>query len=177
MDFKNLVIGGGCFWCTEAIFQEIDGIIDVKSGYSGGDIKNPCYREVCMGTTGHAEVIKLTYNAEKVSLYDLLLIHMITHNPTTLNQQGADRGTQYRSIIFYENDAEKEIAENVISELKTAYSDPIVTELKPFEIFYDAEPEHQNYYRNNTEAGYCQAVIEPKLSKFREIYSKLRKVN
>lgn len=177
MDLKNLVIGGGCFWCTEAIFQEIDGIIDVKSGYSGGDIKNPCYREVCMGTTGHAEVIKLTYNAEKVSLHDLLLIHMITHNPTTLNQQGADRGTQYRSIIFYENDAEKEIAENVISELKTAYSDPIVTELKPFEIFYDAEPEHQNYYRNNTEAGYCQAVIEPKLSKFREIYSKLRKVN
>lgn len=175
MSIKSLVIGGGCFWCTEAVFQEIEGVLDIKSGYSGGSIKNPCYREVCMGTTGHAEVIKISYDSEIVSLHDLLLIHMVTHNPTTLNQQGADRGTQYRSIIFYSTDEEKAIAEQVFSEVKGAYLNPIVTELKEFEVFYEAEPEHQNYYRNNSEAGYCKAVIEPKLAKFRKIYSTLKK--
>ena len=130
-----------------------------------------------MGTTGHAEVIKLTYDAEIVSYYDLLLTHLITHNPTTLNQQGADKGTQYRSIIFYENDKEKQIAKDVISKVQSAYDDTIVTEIKPFEVFYEAEPEHQNYYRNNSEAGYCQAVIAPKLAKFKQLNSKLLKTS
>lgn len=168
---KKTIIGGGCFWCTEAIFQELEGIIEVKSGYSGGSIKNPAYREVCTGRTGHAEVVEISYDDEKISLLNLLIIHLTTHDPTTKDRQGADRGTQYRSVIYYADDSEKVIIEQSIAEVQPVYDNPIVTEVSAVEPFYMAEPEHQNYYKNNSEAGYCQAVINPKLNKFRKLYS------
>ncbi len=172
---SKATFGGGCFWCTEAIFQELEGIIDVKSGYSGGHIANPAYREVCNGSTGHAEVIELTYNPEKIKYEDLLLIHLTTHDPTTMNRQGADRGSQYRSVIFYRNEEENEVAKKTIEELKHAFEDKIVTEIAPFDVFYEAEIEHQGYYARNSEAAYCQAVINPKLKKFRARYQSLIK--
>ena len=167
---KKIDIGGGCFWCTEAIFQRIKGVVKVESGYSGGTVVNPTYREVCSGTTGHAEVVEVTYNPEEISFEDLLRIHLSTHNPTTINKQGADRGTQYRSIIFFRTEEEKQAAMKVIDEVQSAYSDMIVTQLEMFEHFYRAEEYHQNYYNRNQEAGYCQAVIDPKLSKFRNAH-------
>jgi len=167
---KKITFGGGCFWCTEAIFQQLKGVIKVESGYSGGKIDNPTYREVCSGLTGHAEVIEVTYNPNEISFSDVLRIHLSTHNPTTINKQGADMGTQYRSIIFYRNDEEKAAAENVISEMQEYYAEPVVTEVKAFEQFYKAEAYHQDYYINNSAEGYCQAVIDPKLKKFRELY-------
>lgn len=171
----KITFGGGCFWCTEAIFIELKGVSDVKSGYSGGHIKNPAYREVCAGRTGHAEVIEITFDPEFVSFEELLLIHLSTHDPTTLNRQGADAGTQYRSVIFYRNEDEKAMAQRVIDEVQESLNAPIVTEIAPFEIFYEAEAAHQDYYRNNPDAGYCQAVIAPKLAKFKEVYQKLNK--
>jgi peptide methionine sulfoxide reductase msrA/msrB len=171
----KITFGGGCFWCTEAIFKELKGVIDVKSGYSGGHIKNPSYREVCTGRTGHAEVIEITYDTDLVNFEELLLIHLSTHDPTTLNRQGADAGTQYRSVIFYRNEDEKAIAQSVISEVQSSLESPIVTELAPFDVFYVAEDSHQDYYRNNPDAGYCQAVIAPKLVKFKDVYGKLNK--
>jgi len=168
---KKAVFGGGCFWCTEAMFRELKGVSEVKSGYSGGKVKDPTYREVCYGGTGHAEVIEVTYDPGVIGYEDLLIIHMTTHDPTTLNRQGADKGTQYRSIIFYENADEKKLAEEVLKEVQSAYSDKIVTELAPLEQFYVAEIDHQNYYEQNTEAGYCMAVISPKLSKFRKLHA------
>lgn len=166
----KIVIGGGCFWCTEAIFKELKGVSEVKSGYSGGNVKDPSYREVCYGRTGHAEVVQVTYDPEQIGLDDILIIHMTTHDPTTLNRQGADSGTQYRSVIYYQNDHEKMIAEEVIREVQRAYDNKIVTEIAPHGEFYEAEAEHQNYYARNTQAGYCKAVINPKLSKFRKLY-------
>ncbi|WP_116787543.1 bifunctional methionine sulfoxide reductase B/A protein [Flavobacterium psychrotrophum] len=167
---KKLTIGGGCFWCTEAVFTLLKGVTKVESGYSGGKIDNPTYREVCSGMTGHAEVIEVTYNPDEISFEDLLRIHLSTHNPTTLNRQGADMGTQYRSVIYYRNDAEKAAAQNVIDELQQAYNDPIVTELTAAEHFYKAEAYHQDYYANNAQEGYCQAVIDPKLKKFKQLF-------
>ncbi|MGB0862312.1 MAG: bifunctional methionine sulfoxide reductase B/A protein [Saprospiraceae bacterium] len=169
-DEQKVTFGGGCFWCTEALFQQLKGVTKVKSGYSGGDIVNPTYREVCSGMTGHAEVIEVTYNPEEISYEDLLKIHLTTHNPTTLNQQGADVGTQYRSVIFYKNDTEKIAANQVVEELQNYFDKPIVTELKPFQAFFKAEANHQNYYNDNSNGRYCQAVIEPKLRKFKEFY-------
>lgn len=171
----KITFGGGCFWCTEAIFKELKGVTDVKSGYSGGHIKNPAYREVCTGRTGHAEVIEITFDSDVVSFEELLLIHLSTHDPTTLNRQGADTGTQYRSVIFYRNEDEKAIAQSVIAEVQSSLNSPIVTEVAPFEVFYTAEESHQDYYRNNPDAGYCQAVIAPKLAKFKEVYGKLNR--
>lgn len=168
------VIGGGCFWCTEGIFQGVDGVLAVKSGYSGGLIPEPSYQAVCSGTTGHAEVVQISYDADVISLENLLLIHMVTHNPTTLNQQGADKGSQYRSVVFYKDEAEKSIAEKVIAEVQKGYEDQLVTTLEPAAKFYEAEEYHQNYYLKNPNAGYCQAVIEPKLAKFRKIYQQLK---
>lgn len=167
MENKTITFGGGCFWCTEAIFRETPGVLDIQSGFSGGFIKNPPYREVRTGRTGHAEVIKVSYNPEKVSLEDLLTIHLATHDPTTTDRQGADKGSQYRSIILYGDEQERLTAEHVISVMADAFPSPIVTELKPFEAFYKAEEEHQNYYRDNPDAFYCQAVITPKLAKYR----------
>jgi peptide methionine sulfoxide reductase msrA/msrB len=172
---KKATFGGGCFWCTEAVFTELKGVQKVESGYSDGQIDNPTYREVCSGLTGHAEVIEITYDPDEISYRDLLQIHLSTHNPTTLNRQGADVGTQYRSIILYRNEEEKAVATAIILETNKAFQEPIVTELKPLAQFYKAEEYHQDYYKNNSEAGYCQAVIDPKLSKFRQLFkSKLK---
>jgi peptide methionine sulfoxide reductase msrA/msrB len=167
---QKATFGGGCFWCTEALFQQLKGVKKVKSGYSGGDIVNPTYREVCSGLTGHAEVIEVTYDPKEISYDDLLKIHLTTHNPTTLNRQGADVGTQYRSIIFYRNEEEKAAATKAIAEVQPAFNQPIVTELKPFQAFFTAEAYHQDYYNENSNGRYCQAVIDPKLKKFKELY-------
>ncbi len=172
---KKIDFGGGCFWCTEAIFQRIKGVVKVESGYSGGNVVNPTYREVCSGSTGHAEVVEITYNPDEISFDDLLRIHLSTHNPTTVNKQGADMGSQYRSIIFYRTEEEKQAAMRIIDEMQKSYSDMIVTQLEMFEHFYKAEESHQNYYNRNQEGGYCQAVIDPKLAKFRNThYDKLK---
>lgn len=167
--------GGGCFWCTEAIFQDLVGVEKVMSGYSGGAIANPTYREVCSGRTGHAEVVQITYDPNKIRYEDLLVIHLTTHNPTTKDRQGADKGTQYRSAIFYQTEQDKESAEAVIKRLDEYFDQPIVTELSKLEMFYEADDYHQDYYKNNPSGGYCQGVIEPKLKKFREAYSQLLK--
>ncbi|PZR22073.1 MAG: protein-methionine-S-oxide reductase [Flavobacterium psychrophilum] len=169
-DEKKSTFGGGCFWCTEAVFTLLKGVRKVESGYSGGAIANPTYREVCSGLTGHAEVVEVTYDPNEISYADLLRIHLSTHNPTTLNRQGADVGTQYRSVIFYRNEAEKNTAQEVISEIQEAFDDPIVTEVTSLDYFYKAEDYHQDYYANNSQEGYCQAVIDPKLKKFRELF-------
>lgn len=172
---NKIDLGGGCFWCTEAIFQRVKGVLKVESGYSGGTVVNPTYREVCSGATGHAEMIEITYNPDEISFEDLLRIHLSTHNPTNINRQGADFGSQYRSIIFYRTEDEKERAVKIISEAQKLYPEMIVTLLQKFEHFYKADDYHQNYYNRNRDAGYCQAVINPKLSKFRELYhEKLR---
>ena len=171
-----LTVGGGCFWCTEAVFQRVKGVTKVVSGYSGGTVPGkPTYREICSGLTGHAEVVQVTYDASIISFEELLVIFMTTHDPTTLNRQGADVGTQYRSVIFYHNESQKEIALEVIKQLNSYYDDPIVTEVSPLDVFYEAEQEHQDYYNRNTAQGYCNYVIAPKLSKLRKLYaSKLK---
>jgi len=172
---KNLqvaTIGGGCFWCTEAVFQEVKGVEKVVSGYSGGSAPgHPTYREICSGLTGHAEVIQITFDADVISYEDILVIFMTTHDPTTLNQQGADRGTQYRSVIYYHDKVQKEIAEVVSKEIAPYYENPVVTEISPLDVFFEAEKEHQDYYRNNQEQGYCSFVITPKLTKLRKLHS------
>jgi len=168
--------GGGCFWCTEAVFQEVKGVYKVVSGYTGGKAPGrPAYREVCSGLTGHAEVIQITYDKEVISYKDLLIIFMTTHDPTTLNRQGADVGTQYRSVIYFHNESQQTIAREVIVELRDYFENPIVTEISKAEIFYEAEEVHQNYYRENTAQGYCSFVIKPKLVKLRKLHlSKLK---
>ncbi|MDL5050854.1 peptide-methionine (S)-S-oxide reductase MsrA [Oscillatoria amoena NRMC-F 0135] len=170
--------GNGCFWCTEAIFQQVKGVEKVESGYSGGKVKNPTYKEVCSGLTGHAEVIRITYNPSIVSFDELLEIFWQTHDPTTLNRQGADVGTQYRSVIFYHTPAQKERAEFFKKKLDEsgAFSRPIVTEISPFTDFFKAEDYHQNYYNLNGSAPYCSYVIQPKLDKFKKAFAdKLKK--
>ncbi|GAA4805109.1 peptide-methionine (S)-S-oxide reductase MsrA [Litoribaculum gwangyangense] len=172
---KNIQLatfGGGCFWCTEAVFQEVSGVEKVVSGYSGGNAPgHPTYREICSGLTGHAEVVQITFDANIISYEDILVIFMTTHDPTTLNRQGADVGTQYRSVIFYHDDSQKEIAQKVIKKVSPYYDNPIVTEISPLDIFYKAEDYHQNYYRNNQSQGYCSFVITPKLAKLRKLHS------
>ncbi len=170
---KKATFGGGCFWCTEAIFQQMKGVVHVESGYSGGTMMNPTYREVCSGRTGHAEVIQVTYDPTEITYGDLIRVHLGTHNPTTLNQQGADKGTQYRSVIFYRNDEEKAIAGSLLEELGGLLDKPVVTELRPFEAFHPAESQHQDYYQRNLGKPYCEAVIEPKLERFRDTFARL----
>jgi peptide-methionine (S)-S-oxide reductase len=170
--------GTGCFWCTEAIFQEVEGVIKVTSGYSGGFNENPTYKEVCTGTTGHAECLNVVYDPAKVTFDELLEIFWKVHDPTTLNRQGNDIGTQYRSVVFYHNDEQKTKTEKYKGELDKsgAWDKPLVTTLEPFVKFYPAEDYHQNYYNNNTGQGYCQFVIRPKLEKFHKVFkSKLKK--
>ena len=164
--------GNGCFWCTEAIFQQLKGVKTVLPGYIGGEVKNPTYKEVCTGTTGHAEAIQITYDSDVISYRELLDVFFYTHDPTTLNRQGADVGTQYRSAIFFHNKEQESDAVKIIEQLTAegVYSDPIVTEIAAFDIFYDAEEYHQNYYINNKNQGYCRAVINPKLDKFMKKY-------
>ena len=170
--------GSGCFWCTEAVFQNVEGVEKVESGYSGGKVKNPTYKEVCSGLTGHAEVIQVHYDTAKVSYEELLEIFWKTHDPTTLNRQGADEGTQYRSVVFYHNEEQKKLAEKYKAELDKsgAFDNPIVTEISPYTEFYKAEDYHQNYYNLNGNAPYCSYVIQPKLEKFRKVFKhKLKK--
>ncbi len=175
----TITLGAGCFWCTEAVFQQLKGVVSVTSGYSGGKISNPTYREVSSGLTGHAEVIQLVYDKSEISLEDILKVFFRTHNPTTLNRQGADVGTQYRSAIFYHTDTQRKIAEKVKQNLNEAaiWEDSIVTEITPFKAFYKAEEYHQNYYNNNPNQGYCQFVIVPKLEKFNQLFEELKKDN
>lgn len=164
---KIIVFGGGCFWCTEAVFQQVDGVSEVVPGYAGGDMENPDYEAVASGRTGHAEVVQVTYDSEKVSLDRLLRIFFATHDPTTLNQQGADVGTQYRSAIYYTDDADKQTIDEVIADVQTLLTEPITTEVKPLGTFYEAEDYHHDYYQQNRYAPYCQVVIDPKLDKLR----------
>ena len=170
-NLATATFGGGCFWCIEAVIQRLNGVKSLKSGYSGGFIKNPPYREVCTGRTGHAEVIQVTFDPDIISYHDLIFIFMTSHDPTTLNRQGADVGTQYRSIVLYHDLEQKEIAEQVFQEVQPFYEDRIVTELTPFEVFYIAEEDHQNYYNNNQDARYCQIVIDPKVQKLKKMYA------
>ena len=165
---KTAVLGGGCFWCVEAIYEGVPGIESVVSGYAGGTTKNPTYEEVCTGRTGHAEVVQITYDPAKISYEKIIDLFWQAHDPTTLNRQGADSGTQYRSIILTQNDEERAAAEKSKAAAQKDFKDPIVTEIKPLEVFYPAEKYHQNFYKNNPSYPYSAAVIEPKLEKFRK---------
>ena len=169
----TITLGAGCFWCVEAVFVELKGVHSVTSGYMGGHVKNPSYKEVCTGTTGHAEVARLIFDPAVVSLDEILEVFWQTHDPTTLNRQGADVGTQYRSAIFYHSPEQQRIAEHYKAELNSsgAFRAPIVTEIVPAVTFYPAEDYHQNYYAENGEQGYCQMVIRPKLDKFRKAFA------
>jgi len=175
---ETATFAGGCFWCVEAIYEKLDGVISVTSGYSGGDVVNPTYEQVCTGNTGHAEAAQIVFNPAKISYKDLLEVFWKTHDPTTLNRQGNDIGTQYRSAIFYENNKQKEIAEKYKSKLDKSdiFKNPIVTEIVPLESFYPAENYHQDYYERNKSQPYCQLVITPKVEKFKKIFGdKLKK--
>ncbi len=169
---ETATFGGGCFWCTEAIFKSLRGVTMVESGYSGGQTKKPTYQEVCTGETGHAEVVQITFDPQVISFSELLEVFWKTHDPTTLNRQGADVGTQYRSVIFYHSPEQKEIAEKFRAVLnrENVFDKPVVTEIAAFEKFYKAESYHQNYFSGNRAQGYCQFVIAPKLDKFRKAF-------
>jgi peptide-methionine (S)-S-oxide reductase len=166
-------LAGGCFWCLEAVFDELKGVESVESGYSGGHVQSPSYAQVCNGDTGHAEVVQITFDPQLLSLKDLLTVFFTVHDPTTRNRQGNDVGTQYRSAIFYHNEEQKKIAEAVIQEIgaEKIWDDPIVTEVKPFDQFYVAEDYHQEYYKNNSFQPYCRIVIAPKVAKFRHKFA------
>jgi peptide-methionine (S)-S-oxide reductase len=171
-------LGGGCFWCLEAVYDQLRGVESVESGYSGGTVANPTYEHVCTGMTGHAEVVQITFDPEVVTYKDLLDVFFSIHDPTTLNRQGADHGTQYRSVIFYHSPAQKATAEQTVKELGAAglWNAPIVTQIVPFTAFYRAEDYHQEYFANNADAPYCRVVVAPKVVKFRKHYlDKLKK--
>jgi len=172
-NFETATLGAGCFWCVEAVFDDLKGVEDVVSGYSGGEIENPTYREVCSGSTGHAEVIQIKFNPQEVSFRDILRVFFTVHDPTTLNRQGGDVGTQYRSAIFYHSPEQKQIAHEVIEEITSErlYDNPIVTEVVAFADFYPAEDYHQEYFANNPTQPYCAAVVAPKVRKFRDKFA------
>jgi len=174
---KKATFGSGCFWCVEAVFQALNGVEKVLPGYTGGKIANPTYREVCSGLTGHAEVIQIDYDEKVISFKQLLEVFFKTHDPTTLNQQGADKGTQYRSAIFYHNEAQKEEAEQTIAALNAsnAFDKPIVTEVTEHKVFFEAEEYHKNYFKNNPEQGYCRMVVQPKVEKFKQVFADILK--
>lgn len=176
--YETATLGNGCYWCSEAVFQRLEGVISVVSGFSGGTVPNPTYEQVCTGTTDHAEVSQITFDPKKISYREILHVFWKTHDPTTLNRQGNDIGTQYRSVIFYHNEEQKQIAEAYKKELteEKIWSDPIVTEITPFKQFYRAENYHQNYYNTHGDQPYCRLVINPKLVKFqKEFQQKLKK--
>jgi peptide-methionine (S)-S-oxide reductase len=164
-------LGGGCFWCTEAVFQQLKGVQAVESGYTGGQVVNPTYEQVCEGTTGHAEVVRLTFDPSIVSFREILEVFFTIHDPTTLNRQGNDVGTQYRSVIYYHSPQQQETAKQVISEMANVWDAPIVTELSAADTFYKAESYHQNYFRQNPMQGYCAFIVAPKVAKFRKTFS------
>jgi len=174
-DLQTAVFGGGCFWCTEAVFQQLKGVESVISGYAGGVTETPAYEEVSSGTSGHAEVIKVEFDPKQISYADLLNVFFATHDPTTLNQQGADTGIQYRSVIMYVNDDQKEQAEQFVQKLEDeeVFDNPIVTQVEPLNKFYSAEEYHLNYYKNNPDKPYCQVVISPKIGKLRQRFANL----
>lgn len=176
-EFQEATLGAGCFWCVEAIYEEVKGVRSVVAGYAGGQDKNPTYRQVSSGTTGHAEVTRIVFDPSVVSFEELLEVFWHTHNPTTKNRQGADVGPQYRSVIFYHNEEQKEIAEKSLKKTDQSdlWEDPIVTEIEPVTNYSKAENYHQNYYENNPNAGYCSVVIAPKLKKFRKEFSHMLK--
>ncbi len=171
-NMDTITLAAGCFWCTEAVFQRLKGVDTVFSGYTGGSVKNPSYKEVCSGTTGHAEAIQVIYNKNTISLTELLHVFFKTHDPTTLNSQGNDHGTQYRSGIFYHNEDQKKVAEQVIKELneQKVFDSPVVTEVTAFTNFYNAEDYHQNFYNDNPDYGYCRIVINPKIEKLEKYF-------
>ena len=173
-----VTLGGGCFWCTEAVFNELRAVEKVESGYSGGNVEKPSYEDVCTGTTGHAEVVQVTFDPKVISYKELLQVFFTLHDPTTLNRQGADVGTQYRSVIFYQNEKQRMVAEDVIKEVNGSkiWKRPVVTELSPLKDFYKAEDYHQEFFQKNQQSSYCQVVIEPKIAKLRQYYrEKLRR--
>ena len=163
---EKITLGGGCFWCIEAVYEQVLGVVKAESGYSNGDENRANYQEVCSGTTGHAEVVQITFDPDQIDLEELLEIFWAIHDPTTLNQQGADVGTQYRSAIFYENELQKSLAEASLKKAQEHFKEPIVTEIAPLKSFFPAEAYHQNYYRLNPNQGYCRVVIAPKVQKF-----------
>lgn len=171
MAMEIATLGGGCFWCTEAVFQQLKGIKAVESGYTGGHIENPEYEQICEGTTGHAEVVRLTFDPEVVSFREILEVFFTIHDPTTLNRQGNDVGTQYRSVIYFHTPEQKDTAKHVIAEMANVWDAPIVTELSPVETYYKAESYHQNYFRQNPMQGYCAFIVAPKVSKVRKTFS------
>jgi peptide-methionine (S)-S-oxide reductase len=173
MPSETATLGGGCFWCLEAVFEEVRGVHKVESGYAGGDLPNPTYHQVCTGTTNHAEVVQVTFDPAVISYREILDIFFATHDPTTLNRQGADVGTQYRSVIFYHTPVQKQIAEARMAELNAAkiWPRPIVTQIEPLPHFYRAEDYHQRYLQNNPGQAYCQAVVTPKVAKFRKQFA------
>ena len=168
-------LGGGCFWCLEAVFEELEGVADVESGYSGGTVVNPNYRLVCEGTTGHAEVVRLEFDPEQISYREILEVFFAIHDPTTLNRQGNDVGTQYRSVIFYHDAEQQRVATEVIAEARSAWGRDIVTQLLPAPAYFRAEDYHQEYFRHNPDQGYCAYVIAPKLDKFRKTFARKRR--
>jgi peptide-methionine (S)-S-oxide reductase len=174
---QTLVLGGGCFWCTEAVYKEVKGVTDVESGYSNGQAQHPSYEQVCTGTTGHNEVVKLKYDPDQVTTRQLLEIFFVVHDPTTLNRQGNDSGTQYRSGIYYTTPEQKQVAEDIIRELTQdkAFDRPIVTEVKAKENYWTAEAYHQDFFEKNPDQGYCVAVAAPKVAKFRKTFADLQK--
>jgi peptide-methionine (S)-S-oxide reductase len=172
-------LGGGCFWCLEAVFEQLQGVISVKSGYAGGKVENPTYEQVCSGTTGHTEVVQISFDSTKITYRELLGVFFTVHDPTTLNRQGADVGTQYRSVIFYHNPEQQKVTQDIIKVMEASgtWEKPIVTEVEKFRNFYPAEEYHQGYYRHNSIQPYCQAVISPKLAKLRQRFlTKLKSV-
>jgi peptide-methionine (S)-S-oxide reductase len=170
---ETIVLGGGCFWCTEAVFDRVQGVTDVESGYSNGETINPSYEQVCTGRTGHAEVVRLEFDPQQITLREILEIFFVVHDPTTLNRQGNDVGTQYRSGIYYANEAQKQVAEEVIREIEESktYRSPIVTEVKPLANYSTAEAYHQDYFLNNPNQGYCAFVVGPKVEKFQKTFA------
>jgi peptide-methionine (S)-S-oxide reductase len=176
-ELETATLGGGCFWCTEAVYLELNGVVEVKPGYSGGHVKNPTYKEVCTEATGHAEVVQITFDPEIVSFTEILEVFFVTHDPTTLNRQGNDVGTQYRSAIFYHSEKQKQTALKVIEllEKEKAYNKPIVTEVTHFDTFYVAEDYHINYFARNKNQPYCQYVVAPKVEKFRKVFKEKMK--
>lgn len=168
---ETIVLGGGCFWCIEAFFQDIKGVVSVVSGYAGGHTSNPTYKLVCSETTGHAEVVKITFDKNQISLRDILEIFFVMHDPTTLNRQGNDVGHSYRSIVLFQNQQQQNQIKDYINEIQPDFKNPIVTEVKELNRFYPAEDYHQNYYKNNPDQGYCNFVISPKMSKLRQKFA------
>ncbi len=167
-NYEKAIFGAGCFWCVEAVFERLDGVTDVSAGYAGGAVKNPTYKDVCSGKTGHAEVAQITFDPKKISYQKLLDVLWDAHDPTTLNKQGADEGTQYRSVIFYTNEQQKSVAEKSKTSAQKHFENPIVTLIEPLTNFYKAENYHQDYFRNNADAPYCRFVIKPKVEKLQK---------